>query len=52
MEQKYIDYLTKKEEKLFLSEKLNEILSDTVSKRCKNHNKDYNEKYHMVNQKI
>ena len=44
LEQKYTDYLTKKEEKIFLSKKLNEILSDTVSKRCKNHNKDYNKK--------
>ena len=44
LEQKYTDYLTKKEEKIFLSKKLNEILSDTVSKRCKNHNKDYNRK--------
>ena len=44
LKQKYTDYLTKKEEKIFLSKKLNEILSDTVSKRCKNHNKDYNRK--------
>jgi hypothetical protein len=44
LEKKYTDYLTKKEEKIFLSKKLNEILSDTVSKRCKNHNKDYNKK--------
>ena len=44
LEQKYTDYLTKKEEQIFLSKKLNEILSDTVSKRCKNHNKDYNKK--------
>ena len=44
LKQKYTDYLTKKEEKIFLSKKLNEILSDTVSKRCKNHNKDYNKK--------
>ena len=44
LEQKYTDYLTKKEEKIFLSKKLNEILSDAVSKRCKNHNKDYNKK--------
>ena len=44
LEKKYTDYLTKKEEKIFLSKKLNEILSDTVSKRCKNHNKDYNNK--------
>ena len=44
LEQKYTDYLTKKEEKIFLSKKLNEVLSDTVSKRCKNHNKDYNKK--------
>ena len=44
LQQKYTDYLTKKEEKIFLSKKLNEILSDTVSNRCKNHNKDYNKK--------
>ena len=44
LQQKYTDYLTKKEEKIFLSKKLNEILSDTVSKRCKNHNQDYNKK--------
>ena len=44
LEKKYTDYLTKKEEKIFLSKKLNEILSDAVSKRCKNHNKDYNKK--------
>ena len=44
LEKKYTDYLTKKEEKIFLSKKLNEILSGTVSKRCKNHNKDYNKK--------
>ena len=44
LKQKYTDYLTKKEEKIFLSKKLKEILSDTVSKRCKNHNKDYNRK--------
>ena len=44
LQQKYTDYRTKKEEKIFLSKKLNEILSDTVSNRCKNHNKDYNKK--------
>jgi hypothetical protein len=44
LQQKYTDYLTKKEEKIFLSKKLNETLSDTVSKRCKNHNQDYNKK--------
>ena len=44
LQQKYTDYRTKKEEKIFLSKKLNEILSDTVSNRCKNHNKDYNRK--------
>ena len=44
LKQKYTDYRTKKEEKIFLSKKLNEILSDTVSNRCKNHNKDYNKK--------
>ena len=44
LKQKYTDYRTKKEEKIFLSKKLNEILSDTVSKRCKNHNQDYNKK--------
>jgi hypothetical protein len=43
LQQKYTDYLTKKEKKYFYT-KLNEILSDTVSKRCKNHNQDYNKK--------
>ena len=44
LEQKYTDYATKKEEKVFLSKKLSEVLSDSVSKRCKNHNIDYNER--------
>ena len=44
LEQKYTDYSTKKEEKIFLSKKLSEVLSDSVSKRCKNHNIDYNER--------
>ena len=44
LEQKYTDYATKKEEKIFLSKKLSEVLSDSVSKRCKNHNIDYNER--------
>ena len=44
LQQKYTDYRTKKEEKIFLSKKLKEILSDTVSKRCKNHKEDYNKK--------
>ena len=44
LKQKYTDYKTKKEEKIFLSKKLSEILSDSVSKRCKNHKIDYNER--------
>ena len=44
LEQKYTDYATKKEEKIFLSKKLSEVLSYSVSKRCKNHNIDYNER--------
>ena len=44
LEQKYTDYATKKEEKIFLSKKLSEVLSDSVSKRCKNHEIDYNER--------
>ena len=44
LKQKYTDYTTKKEEKIFLSKKLSEILSDSISKRCKNHKIDYNEK--------
>jgi hypothetical protein len=44
LKQKYTDYTTKKEEKIFLSKKLSEVLSDSVSKRCKNHNIDYNER--------
>ena len=44
LEQKYTDYATKKEEKIFLSKKLSEVFSDSVSKRCKNHNIDYNER--------
>ena len=43
LQQKYTDYRTKKKKKYFYP-KLNEILSDTVSKRCKNHNQDYNKK--------
>ena len=34
----------KRRKNIFLSKKLNDILSDTVSKRCKNHNQDYNKK--------
>ena len=44
LETNYTAYQTKKEEKVFLAKKLSEILSGTVSKRCKNHKANYNKK--------
>lgn len=44
LETNYTGYKRKKEEKVFLTKKLGEILSGSITKRCKNHKVNYNKK--------